>query len=196
MVTNTPTSPLHITMPLSSHRPAVMSSRWERIGILRIAFGLIWGIDAWLKWQPAFQNTFVDQVSAAKDGQPALIQQWISFWSAFVSVNPLLFARLEASTETALAIFLVFGVFSNLTSVVGMFLSLGIWAVPEGFGGPYVPGHSTDVGTALPYAMLFALLLMTSAGRYYGLDSWLTPRLGRLGFLAAGVFGQSDRRRQ
>lgn len=191
MVTNTPTSPLHITVPLSSHSSAARSSRWERIGILRIAFGLIWGIDAWLKWQPAFQNTFVDQVSAAKDGQPALIQQWIAFWTAIVSVNPLLFARLEASTETALAIFLVFGIFSNLTNVVGMFLALGIWAVPEGFGGPYVPGHSTDVGTALPYAMLFALLLMTSAGRYYGLDSWLTPRLGRLGFLAAGVFGQS-----
>lgn len=150
MVTNTPTSPLHLTTTLSSHRPAARSSRWKKIGILRIAFGLIWGIDAWLKWQPAFQNTFVDQVSAAKDGQPALIQQWISFWAALVSANPLLFARLEASTETALAIFLVFGVFSNLTSIVGMFLSLGIWSIAEGFGGPYVPGHSTDVGTALP----------------------------------------------
>src|SRR5436853_2749519 len=193
MVTNTRTSPLHLTAPLSSRSPVTRSSRWERIGILRIFFGLVWGMDAWLKWQPAFQNTFVEQVSAAKDGQPALVQQWISFWTELVSVNPLLFARLEASTETALAIFLVFGVFSNLTSIVGILLSLGIWSVPEGFGGPYVPGHSTDVGTALPYAILFALLLIASAGRYYGLDSWLTPRLGRLGFLAAGVFGQSER---
>ncbi len=196
MVTNTPTSPLHLTQALPSPHAAARRSRWERIGILRIAFGLIWGIDAWLKWQPAFQNTFVDQISAAKDGQPALIQQWISFWAALVSVNPLLFARMEASTETALAIFLIFGVFSNLTNIVGLLLSLGIWAVPEGFGGPYVPGQSTDIGTALPYAMLFALLLMTSAGRYYGLDAWLTPRLGRLSFLAAGVFGQGSRRRQ
>jgi thiosulfate dehydrogenase [quinone] large subunit len=183
---------LHLAPALSSHRTAVRNSRWKRIGILRIVFGLVWGVDAWLKWQPAFQNTFVDQITAAKDGQPALIQQWISFWSVLVSVNPLLFARIEASTETAIAIFLIFGIFSNLTAVIGMFLSLGIWSVAEGFGGPYVPGQTTDVGTALPYAILFAILLITSAGRYYGLDAWLTPRLGRLSFLAAGVFGQKE----
>jgi len=49
-----------------------------------------------------------------------------------------------------------------------------------------MPGHSTDVGAALPYAILFAVLFSISAGRYYGLDQWLTPRLGRLSYLASG----------
>jgi len=98
----------------------------------------------------------------------------------------LLFARIEATTESALAIFLIFGIFSNLANIIGILLSLGIWAVPEGFGGPYVPGHSTDIGADFPYAILFAVLLFLSAGRFYGLDQWLTPRLGRLGFLASG----------
>ena len=127
----------------------------------------------------------------ARDGQTGLIQGWISFWAGVVTINPLLFARIEATTETALAVFLILGIFSNLTFITGIFLSLGIWAIPEGLGGPYVPGQSTDIGTAFPYALLFALLLFLSAGSYYGLDRWLTSKLGHLGFLASGSFWRS-----
>ena len=183
MITNSPTSPLRFT---TNSLPTLTNWRQKGIGLLRIAFGLVWLVAAWLKWQPAFQNSFVAQVSGARDGQPALIQAWISFWTSLISANPLLFARFEAATETAIAIFLLFGLFSNLTSIMGLLLSLGIWSTAEGFGGPYMPGQSTDVGTALPYAILFAVLFSISAGRYYGMDQWLTPRLGRWSFLASG----------
>ncbi len=176
-----------------SHRSAAKSWRPKVIGALRVAFGLVWAVAAWLKWQPDFQNHFLDQVSGAKDGQPALLRGWISLWIHLVSTNPLLFARVEAGLETALAVCLILGVFSNLTYIVGFFLSLVIWSTAEGFGGPYVPGHSTDIGTALPYTLLFAVLFCVSAGRYYGLDQWLAPRLGRLSFLATGTFKQGDR---
>jgi|SRR5579859_6450004 len=158
------------------------------VGALRVAFGLVWAVAAWLKWQPDFQNHFLNQVSAAKDGQPSLVEGWISFWIHVVSTNPLLFARVEASIETALAVCLILGVFSNLTSLVGLLLSLGIWSTAEGFGGPYKLGESTDIGTALPYAIVFAILFCVSAGYYYGLDRWLAPRLGRLSFLATPTF--------
>ncbi len=178
------TSPLQQSLqsPLDT-RP--MNWRERGVGLARIVFGLVWVVDAILKWQPPFQNTFVAQVAAARDGQPAFVQTWITLWVNIVSLNPLLFARVEATTETALAIFLLLGIFSNLTSVVGILLSLVIWTVPEGFGGPYIPGSSTDIGTAFPYAILFVVLLCLAAGRYYGLDQWLTPRLGRWGFLAS-----------
>jgi uncharacterized membrane protein YphA (DoxX/SURF4 family) len=161
--------------------------RAKVLAFLRIAFGIVWAVAACLKWQPQFQNAFVDQMNNAKEGQPQMIQDWITYWSNLISVNPLLFGRLEASTETALAVLLILGLLSNLTYVVGILLSLGIWATAEGFGGPYRPGQSTDAGTALPYALLFAVLLVVSAGRYYSLDQWFTPRLGRLGFLASGT---------
>jgi nitrite reductase (NO-forming) len=187
MIDNPTTSPLR-QISSSLHRHIPMNWRERGIGISRIIFGLVYVVAAALKWQPQFQSTFVDQVSAAKEGQPAPIQAWISFWTQLVSISPLLFARIEAATETAIAVFLIFGIFSNLTFIVGMLLSLGIWSTAEGFGGPYRPGQSTDIGTAFPYAILFAVLLFLSAGRYYGLDAWLTPRLGRLGFLASGSF--------
>ncbi len=189
--TTIPYQPIAFSAP-SSDRSAPKNWRPKVIGALRIAFGLVWAVAAWLKLQPEFQNHFLDQVSAAKDGQPALLGGWISFWIHQVSTNPLLFARIEAGLETTLAVCLVLGVFSNLTYIVGILLSLAIWSTAEGFGGPYVPGHSTDIGTALPYAILFAILFCISAGRYYGLDQWLAPRLGRLSFLATGTFKQGD----
>lgn len=165
------------------------SGRAKVLAFLRVAFGCVWAVAAWLKWQPQFQTSFVSQVASAKAGQPAAIQAWITWWENLVSINPLLFARLEASLETALAVCLIVGVLSNLTNIIGLLLALGIWAVPEGFGGPYIPGQSTDVGTALPCALFFGMLLLTSAGRYYGVDQWLTPRLGPLGVLASGRLG-------
>jgi len=154
---------------------------------LRVAFGLVWAFAAWLKWQPKFIDSFNDKVTASKGGQSAVVQTWISFWSHLVSTNPHLFAYLLASTETAIAVFLIFGFLTNLTCLIGILLSLGIWSVAEGFGGPYKFGDSTDVGTALPYALIFGILLAIGAGRYYSIDQWLTPRLGPFGFLAAGI---------
>ncbi len=163
-------------------------SAWRARGIafLRIAFGVVWAIAAWLKWQPGFINTFTDQVTGAKDKASPAVQSWISFWSNIVSKNPHLFAYLLASLETAIAIFFIFGILTNLTSVVSIILSLGIWSVGEGFGGTLTPGKSTDIGTSIIYALVAAVLLVVAAGRYYGVDQWLTPRLGRLSILASG----------
>ena len=192
MIDNTTTKPLQQTTNSSRHL-IPMNWRERGVAIARIIFGLVYVVAATLKWQPQFQNTFVQQISAVSDAQPAPIQAWISFWTHIVSINPLLFARIEATTETAIAVFLIFGILSNLTYVVGILLSLGIWSTAEGFGGPYIPGQSTDIGTAFPYAILFAILLLLSAGRYYGVDQWLTSKLGRLGFLASGSFRRSRR---
>ena len=190
MIDNLTTKPLQHTA-ISSRRSIAMNWRERGVGIARILFGLVYVVATALKWQPQFQNTFVQQISAASDGQPAPIQAWISFWTHLISINPLLFARIEATTETVIAVFLIFGILGNLTSIVGIFLSLGIWSTAEGFGGPFIPGQSTDIGTAFPYAILFAVLLFLSAGRYYGVDQWLTAKLGRLGFLASGSFRRS-----
>ena len=175
-----------------AHADSTRVSTWRARGIaaLRVAFGLVWAIAAWLKWQPPFINSFSEKVSASGEGQPAAIRAWLAFWSHLISTNPHLFAYGLAATETAIAAFLIFGLLTNLTCVVSLLLSLGIWSVGEGFGGPYKLGESTDVGAALVYALLSCVLLAIAAGRYYSVDQWLTQKLGRFGFLAAGVLWQ------
>ena len=57
-----------------------------------------------------------------------------------------------------------------------------IWATAEGFGGPYVPGSSTDVGAAIIYTLLFLTLLIHDAGVGFSrlsLDSVLERRMPR-----------------
>lgn len=180
-----PTTSQFVLNSAETSRSAVLSWRAKGIAALRICFGLVWIVAAWLKWQPGFISGFSSMISGAADGQPGPIQAWIKFWVMIVNVNPSLIAYGSAVIETLIAVFLVLGIFSNLTYIAGIVYTLGIWSVAEGFGGPYAPGQSTDVGTALPYAILFGVLLCISAGRYFAGDQWLTPKLGRWGFLAS-----------
>ena len=155
------------------------------IGVVRIVFGVAWAVAALLKWQPAFIQSFAATVGNASQGQPIFIQAWISLWQNIVLINPTGFGFLAALVESLLAICFIFGTFTNSAALIGIVWSLTIWSVPEGFGGPYVPGHNTDIGTAFPYLLLCALLLLLNSGRYLGIDRVLTPKLGRFGFLAA-----------
>jgi len=162
--------------------------RLSGIGILRIVFGIVWGIDAWFKWQPGFINSFTDYLHDAGKDQPAIVQSWIGFWTNIVHVDPTVFAYAVAVGETAIAVALILGVFSNLTYLVGVLLAAVIWSTAEGFGGPYQAG-STDIGAAVIYVLVFAGLFLSVAGLQVGLDRRLTPRLGRWGVLASGWFG-------
>lgn len=161
------------------------------IGILRIVFGLVWAIDAWFKWQPDFIHNFVSYLTGSLDGQPAAVQAWINFWINVVKVDPHFFAYLVAIGETAVAIGLIFGLLSNLTDIVGILLAVVIWATAEGFGGPYRAG-SSDIGAAIIYVLVLVGLFLANAGLYYGVDRWLSPKLGRLSLLASGRTGQQE----
>jgi len=97
-----------------------------------------------------------------------------------------------ALAESALAIALCLGLFSNLAYIGGIILTLLIWSTAEAFGSIYRPG-ATDLGPAIIYVLVFAGLFLVSAGRRYGVDQLLTPRLGRLGFLASGSFTQDKK---
>src|ERR1700738_2893747 len=95
---------------------------WRRqaFGILRIVFGLVWAIDAQFKWQPTFQTEFVKYLTGALEGQPALVKTWIGFWIGTVNFNPQVFALIVAASETALAVALILGLFSNLADLGGV----------------------------------------------------------------------------
>ena len=178
------------TLSLLNGAPREASSQlasWRLGGIaaLRIAFGCVWAIDAWFRWQPGFADNFTGYLTKALDGQPPVVVTWINFWIHVVSVNPHLFAILVAGGETAIALGLLFGALSNLTCLVGILLSLSIWSTAHGFGGPYGPG-STDIGVSIIYVLVFTGLLLGNAGLTLGVDRYLASALGRWKFLASG----------
>ena len=147
----------------------------KKFALLRIAFGLVWLIDAWFKWQPAFVSGFTDYLSGALEGQPHLVQAWIQLWIGIVGVNPTVFAYVVAAAETLIGLALVFGALTRWAIYGGIALALVVWTTAEGFGGPYQAG-STDIGSAAIYVLVFASLLIGRSWERWSLDAWWRTR--------------------
>jgi len=129
---------------------AVRRYCWVRVG-----FGLIWALDATLKWLPGFRHTYPSMITDAAQGQPGWLSGWFSFWDQGIVHAPTLFAVLIALAETAIAASLILGIAQRVGYSGGIVFALLIWGIGEGFGGPYTSG-ATDIGAAIMYAVLFA----------------------------------------
>lgn len=83
-----------MTIQPATSTTVLPGSRWRQngLGILRIAFGVAWAIDASFKWQPGFVNGVTGYLGGAMEGQPHAIQARIQFWLNVVRVDPYLFA--------------------------------------------------------------------------------------------------------
>lgn len=159
--------------------------RYRAAGIARILFGLVWAVDAFFKWQPDFYTKFASYISGAAEGQAPWVVSWLHFWLNLVAPAPATFGILVAVVESLIALGVLTGTFSNVVQIGGAIFALIVWSVPEGFGGPYGAG-STDPGTSIIYFILFIALFAARAGACMGVDSVLTPRLGKAGILASG----------
>jgi uncharacterized membrane protein YphA (DoxX/SURF4 family) len=138
----------------------------RRVELLRVAFGVVWAIDAYLKWQPAFISGYAGNVADGAKGQPAWLRPWFRFWRHIVNLDPHLLAYATAAIETLIAAGLIVGFARRAVYIGGMVWSIAIWTIPEGFGGSFVAG-ATDIGTAIMYALVFGVL--------YALESLPTP---------------------
>ena len=142
---------------------------------LRISFGVIWLIDAVLKWLPGFRASYMDTIMGEAQGQPGWLKPWFDFWIRFQHPNAMPMAWLVAVIETLIALALIAGFARKITYTAAIVFSLLIWATAEGFGGPYTSGAS-DIGTAIIYAVVFGALLALSyyAGPSRYTADWFT----------------------
>lgn len=46
----------------------------KQFAVLRILFGILWLVDAILKWNPHFLNNFFDHITESAVGQPGISQ--------------------------------------------------------------------------------------------------------------------------
>ena len=146
---------------------------------LRVSFGIIWLIDAILKWLPGFRAGYMDAIMGEAQGQPGWLKPWFDFWINFQHPRVTLFAYLVAVVETLIALALIAGFARKVTYISAIVFSLLIWGTAEGFGGPYTSGAS-DIGTAIIYAVVFAALLALSyyAGpSRYSADYYIEKRI-------------------
>jgi thiosulfate dehydrogenase (quinone) large subunit len=157
---STPPPPAIAERPRSRQKTRPLSG-WGPT-ILRLAFGVVWGINAALKWMPGYRSSYLSQLKAVAQGQPSFLHGWFHFWITLQSGTPSVWADLTGVTETALALVLLLGVARRPGYLVGAGYMLLVWAVGQGFGGPYVSG-STDVGTGIIYTLLFLTMFIYAA---------------------------------
>jgi thiosulfate dehydrogenase (quinone) large subunit len=148
------------TVPVADLEAAGLRPRlhlYKRVAAIRILFGAVFAVDAFLKWRPGFASSFLGQVTAAAQGQPAWLLPWFHFWAHLIALAPIPFAYLSAILESLIALALLLGLARQVTYFAAAAYAFFLWAIPEGFGGPY-KGGATDIGTGIIYVILFLAL--------------------------------------
>lgn len=162
------------------HRPGWSLRRLQLVTTgLRVVFGAVWLVDGLMKFIFMQPSDVSGLIQTAGQGQPTWLAGWFSYWNAVVSANPGTFLTGIGALEIALGLALILGFLRKPAYLGGIALSFMLWAVDEGFGGPYGPG-STDIGAAVMYMFVFvALLLLDGAlgSSAYSLDRILERRL-------------------
>ncbi len=147
---------------------------------MRVAFGFVWLVDGLLKLQPGTADAFVQTMQGMVASQPTWLTPWFSFWSGMITQNPNMFVSMIVTCEILLGLTLIFGFMRKIVYGMGALYGLSLWAIPEGFGGPYGPG-STDIGTAIIYVFVFVALMVIASSQgpdKNSLDHWLEKHLG------------------
>lgn len=132
--------------------------------MFRLLLGIIWLIDGVLKFTSGFVNGFPGAVQNAANNAPSWLSGWYNFWLTQANSNGTLIVYTVGILEVVLGVALLAGFMRKVAYVGGVILSLLIWAVPEGFGGPYQNGSGgTDVGTGVIYALVFVGLIVINS---------------------------------
>jgi nitrite reductase (NO-forming) len=146
---------------------------------LRISFGIIWLIDAVLKWLPGFKDSYLSTILGIRDGQPAGLRWWFDFWINLQHPAFTFFWALVATVGTLIAVALIAGFARKATYMAAIVFSLLLWSTAEGFGGPYT-SDASDIGTAIIYAVVFAGLLLLNyyeGTSRYSVDYYLEQKV-------------------
>jgi uncharacterized membrane protein YphA (DoxX/SURF4 family) len=155
-------------MPSTIRSMRMSVPAWPKYA-LRITFGVIWLIDAVLKWLPGFRSSYMSSVKGAGMGQPGWLQWWFHLWTNMQHPAPTFWAVVVAILETLVALAVILGFARKVSYIASAVFCVVIWGVAEGFGGPYASG-SSDIGTAIIYALVFVCLLTLAA--YTGTDRY------------------------
>ncbi len=146
-------------------------TKQKQFAVLRILFGILWLIDAVLKWSPHFLNNFLDHMTETATGQPIIVHHWIELWANVSSISPHSVAIFVAIIETLIALSLITGLFSRMSIIAGAIFSFLIWSTAEGFGGPY-GAASTDVGASIVYVFVFVALYFGESWKQLNISNW------------------------
>lgn len=170
-----------------------LRSSGDRAAVLRIVVGAILAFDATLQFLPGSPPVlaYLLVVGAGQD-LPSL-GWWFSYWAQVIGRDPGFWWYGTGVVSALLAACLIFGFARRLAYGVGVLFGFLLWAVPNGFGGPYA-APNTDIGAGLVYAVAFLTLLLTdsaSGPTWFAADTRLERRWPRWRWIGGGPPGKA-----
>ena len=154
----------------------LVMGRRSIITAIRIVAGCSWLFTSW----------YTNQTNAIQEiTRQVAINPWHAFWLHIAVLNLHNFVACSTLVEGLIGFCLLCGLFNNLANGMATVWALLAWSTHGLFLIP--PGSlSGDSGIALVWLLISAGLILSGAGKYYGLDRLLTDKLGRWAFLASG----------
>jgi hypothetical protein len=160
------------------HEPITRMGRF--VAYMRIAFGLVWLLDAVLKFNPSFYNGMLNLIQATDGGGPNWLNGWYNFWITFLGSAPHFFTIVVIVVECFIAFALLSGFSRKSTYLIGAVFSFLLWGIAEGFGGIFIGGE-TDPNAGIIYALLFMLFYFVDNGSVLpaklAFDTYLEKRI-------------------
>lgn len=133
-----------------------------------VFFGLLWALDAGLKWLPAFLFHFTSQITSVISGQPHWVAVWLHFVVLVISaIGPVIIAAIVALVETAIALGLLFGRGLRLMLPLGILYSLAVWSTAEAFGGPYTAAGTGVRGNVVGNVIIYVIPFLFLSAEYF-----------------------------
>jgi len=136
----------------------------QRIGILRILFGLVCLANTYLQANSAYIDHFSQMLHADwVDGQPAWLMLYghhMALWVERIGASRVAIATIIINGVLALSLLTGFGL--RYLTWAGVAYHLWLWSTIGGLGGPYTQG-ATDPGTAIVYVLIFVFVGVTRA---------------------------------
>lgn len=142
----------------------------------RLILGVVWTINGFFKFISGYTGDFLGDVQSSQSSAPGWLSGWYSFWVTQATNHGTAIVYTVGVLEVLLGLALILGFMRKIAYLAGIALSLMVWAIPEGFGGPYGAGTgATDVGTGVIYAIAFLGLVVINAT--YGPSRWSVDHL-------------------
>ncbi|HYK93385.1 MAG TPA: hypothetical protein VEY07_05010 [Thermoplasmata archaeon] len=141
------------------------------VELLRVGLGCVWALNLVFVLAPSnqFFSTFADTALSFEPttlGGPGVAD--------FVAANAVVFSAAIAGTTAYLAVALLLGATTRLACWIGIAFSsvLLLTQVGSTF---LIPG-GTDVGPHPLYLLIYLVLILGRAGRYFAFDHWMWER--------------------
>jgi len=135
------------------------SDQRRLIGVLRVAFGLIWIVNIWFSVHGAYLHHFLAEFRSAAQGSPGWLQGWLGLAvTAVEGIGAHNAVLISVAAEVVIALTLLTGWWGRTGAWLGLLYCLFMWSTAGAFGGALAIGY-TDPGPWPPYIVAFVVIL-------------------------------------